>query len=207
MVETQLEARGVRDARVLDAMRAVPREEFLEPELAPFAYDDGPLAIPCGQTISQPYVVAWMAEALALRPTDRVLEVGAGSGYAAAVMGRLAAEVWAVERHEELLTRARAVLAATGATNVHVVLGDGSLGLPEHAPYDAISVACAAPRVPPDLVEQLAPGGRLVMPVEFDTDGQQLVLLRRAADGTTTSERLGGVRFVPLVGGKVRSDG
>ena len=207
MVERQIAARGVTDARVLDAMRTVPREAFVAHELADEAYDDRPLPIACGQTISQPYMVAVMAEALLLTPWDRVLEVGAGSGYAAAVMSRLAAEVWSVERLEELAAAAAAACAGLGYGNVHVVHGDGSLGLPAHAPFDAISVACAGPAVPQTLLEQLSPGGRLVMPVGATAAAQELVRVRRAADGGIHRESLGPVRFVPLVGAQGFPDG
>jgi protein-L-isoaspartate(D-aspartate) O-methyltransferase len=199
MVERQIAARGVRDARVLDALRAVPREEFVAPHLAGLAYDDHPLPIPEGQTISQPFVVALMAEALELRPADRVLEVGAGSGYAAAVLARLAGEVFAVERHESLAREAAERLARLGFDNVRVTAGDGTRGWPEHAPYDAIAVAAGGPEVPRALLDQLGPGGRLVIPVGRP-EHQTLLRVRRAPDGSFQRESLGDVRFVPLVG-------
>jgi protein-L-isoaspartate(D-aspartate) O-methyltransferase len=192
---------------VLGAIASVPREAFVDPDLADRAHEDEPLPIGEGQTISQPLVVAAMASALELEPDDRVLEVGAGSGYAAAVLGRLAAEVHAVEIREPLARRAAENIAAAGVGNVHVHLADGRLGWPEAAPYDAISVAAGAPEVPEPLVAQLAPGGRLVMPVGPSPDGQRLVRLRRSAGGVVTREDLGApVRFVPLVGGQRTED-
>ena len=198
-VERQLVARGISDQRVLAAMRAVPREEFVAPVLEPRAYEDRPLPIGAQQTISQPFVVALMAEALELMPEDRVLEVGAGSGYAAAVLARLAREVWTLERHASLAEGAHTRLQRLGFHNVHVVHGDGSLGWPDEAPYQAITAAAAAPRIPSTLVEQLAVGGRLVLPVGT-ADHQDLLRLRRREDGTILQENLGPVRFVPLVG-------
>lgn len=200
MVRTQIEARGIRDGAVLAAMRAVPREAFLPAGLGEFAYADHPLPIGAEQTISQPYIVALMTEALGLRGGERVLEIGAGSGYAAAVLGRIAAEVYTVERHGELAEAARARLGALGFDNVHVLHGDGTLGWPEHAPYDAIIVAAGGPEVPRALVEQLKPGGRLVIPVGEDRSLQHLTRLTRERDGSLRREDLGGVRFVPLVG-------
>jgi protein-L-isoaspartate(D-aspartate) O-methyltransferase len=199
MVNRQIAARGVRDPRVLEAMRAVPREAFVPERLAEFAYDDTPLPIAEEQTISQPFVVALMAEALELRPGDRVLEIGAGSGYAAAVLGKAAGEVWAVERHGTLAAEAQERLARLGFGNVHVVQGDGTLGLAEHAPFDAIVVAAGGPEVPQALLDQLAPGGRLVIPVGKDPREQSLLRVRRTEQGFV-HEDLGGVRFVPLIG-------
>ena len=200
MIRRQLVARGIGDRAVLEAMRTVPREAFLPPELAEFAYEDAPLPIASGQTISQPYIVALMATALELEPEDRVLEVGAGSGYAAAVLGRIAREVHTIERHADLADAAAARLRALGFDNVHVVHGDGTLGLAEHAPYDAIVVAAGGPAVPDALVDQLAVGGRLVIPVGEDRALQTLVRITREADGRLRREELGDVRFVPLVG-------
>jgi protein-L-isoaspartate(D-aspartate) O-methyltransferase len=200
MVRTQIAARGVRDRAVLEAMRSVPREAFLPPELEEFAYADAPLPIERGQTISQPYIVALMTAAAELRPGDRVLEVGTGSGYAAAVLGRIAREVYTIERHEELAKLATERLAALGFSNVSVRHGDGTLGWPEHAPYDAIVVAAGGPKVPDALLDQLAPGGRLVIPVGQGRDVQQLLRVVRQVDGTLRQEDLGGVRFVPLIG-------
>ena len=165
MIRTQIAGRGVRDPRVLAALVAVPRERFVADELAEFAYEDAPLPIEEGQTISQPYIVALMVAALELRGDERVLEIGTGSGYAAAVLAHLAREVYTVERHEALAEIARRRLAELGCANVHVRHGDGTLGWPEHAPYDAIVVAAGGPDVPATLREQLAIGGRLVMPV------------------------------------------
>ena len=200
MVRRHLAARGIHDPAVLGAMRSVPREAFLPPELAEFAYEDAPLPIEEGQTISQPYIVALMAEALELRPEDRVLEVGTGSGYAAAVLGRIAREVYTIERHGALADTAAGRLLELGFRNVHVRHGDGTLGWPEHAPYDAIVVAAGGPDVPDALVRQLAVGGRLVIPLGADRDLQTLVRITRQADGRLHHEDLGGVRFVPLIG-------
>ena len=197
MVEHQLRPRGIRDEAVLSAMAAVPRERFVSEGFEPHAYDDRPLPIESHQTISQPFIVALMAQAAELTPDSRVLEVGAGSGYGAAVLGRVAAHVWTIERHENLADQARNRLAAAGVENVTVVHGDGTRGLPEHAPFDAIVVTAGAHRVPESLVDQLADGGRLVIPVDRDI-GQELVRIRRVGDGTV-EEELGGVRFVPLI--------
>src|SRR4051794_22222852 len=189
----------VADPRVLDAVRSVPREAFVPAELRDEAWENVPLPIGAGQTISQPLVVARMCELLDLRGDERVLDVGTGSGYHAALLARLAGHVFSVERHEALSRAAAASLAAAGCANVTLAVGDGSLGLPAHAPYDAVNVAAAAGGgVPAALVEQLAPGGRLVAPVE---DGEQrLVLLRRTPAGLERRE-LERVRFVPLVSG------
>ena len=199
MVAEQIAGRGIDDRAVLRAMRLVPRERFVPRASRPYAYDDGPLPIPANQTISQPYVVATMIAALALRPTDRVLEIGAGSGYAAAVLSRIAAEVYTVERHAELADYARERLAALGYDNVRLRQGDGTRGWPEHAPYDAIIVAAGGPAVPASLRAQLAAGGRLVMPVGRSRQQQTLVLVRRV-EGRYTEERLAPVAFVPLIG-------
>jgi protein-L-isoaspartate(D-aspartate) O-methyltransferase len=200
MVDHQIAGRGVRDPRVLEAMRTVPREAFVPERLAKFAYDDSPLPIGEEQTISQPYVVALMAEALEIRPEDKVLEIGAGSGYSAAILSRVAVEVYAVERHESLAREAEARLARLGYANVHVLHGDGTLGWSEHAPYDAIVVAAGGPEVPPALLDQLVEGGRLVIPIGPDPRNQDLVRVRRLAEGGTVREVLGSVRFVPLIG-------
>ena len=199
MVERQIVSRGVRDPAVLAAMRSVPRERFLPPDLAEFAYQDSPLPIAQGQTISQPFIVALMTEALGLGPDDRVLEIGTGSGYAAAVLARIAREVYTIERHEELAETARTRLEELEFHNVFVRHGDGTLGWPERAPYDAIVVAAGGPRIPETLLAQLAPGGRLVIPVGEDK-AQELVRVTRRRDGSFEREDLGGVRFVPLVG-------
>ncbi len=197
MVDQQIAARGVRDPAVLAAMREVPRERFVPEQEVPWAHDDTPLPIGEGQTISQPYIVAWMTEAAQLDPTSRVLEIGTGCGYAAAVLGTIAAEVWTIERIGTLTDQARDRLQELGYDNVHVVQGDGTLGLPDQAPFDAIIVTAGGPRIPDALLGQLADGGRLVMPV--GTIGQVLVRVVRSGD-ETTEEELGGVRFVPLVG-------
>ena len=197
MVREQIASRGVRDPAVLDAMARVPREEFVAPDLRRRAYDDAPLPIEDGQTISQPYIVALMLEAARLRPSDRMLEVGAGSGYASAVASRLVAHVDAVERHPRLADAARERLARLGFANVDVHCGDGSAGWPAGAPFDAIVVAAAGPRVPEALRAQLAPGGRLVMPTGSGV--QRLVLVTRTETGFHEQD-LGGVMFVPLVG-------
>lgn len=198
MVEEQLRARGVRDPRLLAAMGKVPREEFVAQEDLANAYGDYPLPIGAGQTVSQPYIVAAMVAALELRPTDRVLEVGTGTGYEAAILGELAAEVWTIERHQELAMKAREILARLGYVNVHVVVGDGSVGLPPHAPFDKILVAAAAPKIPESLVAQLADGGRLVVPVGGRFE-QQVQVVRKV--GPETSVALHDLcRFVPLVG-------
>lgn len=200
MVRRDIERRGVHDPDVLAAMSSVPRELFVPAELADAAYEDRPLPIGEGQTISQPYVVAVMAEAAELVPGDRVLEVGTGSGYGAAVLARIAAEVWTIERHPPLAGRAALVLASLGVGNAHVVVGDGTLGWPAAAPYDAVVVTAAAAVVPPALLDQLVDGGRLVMPVGSEAAGQELVRLRRHG-GHHEREDLGPVRFVPLLSG------
>lgn len=200
MTREQLEERGIRDPAVLSAFRKVPREAFLTPDMAHLAYQDSPLPIGAGQTISQPYCVAMMIEALELSGNDKVLEIGTGSGYAAAILGCIAREVHTVERHLSLVEAARRNLAALGFQNVHVHHGDGSLGWSEHAPYDAILVSAAAPRVPPALKGQLAVGGRLLVPVGDPSLWQELIRVRRVAPDEFREENLGGVRFVPLVG-------
>jgi protein-L-isoaspartate(D-aspartate) O-methyltransferase len=190
--------RHVRDERVLAAIAAAPRDRFVPEELRNEAWENTPLPIGCGQTISQPLVVARMCELLELRGDERVLDVGTGSGWHAAVLSRLAARVWSIEMHAELAETAAATLAACGIDNVEVLVGDGGRGLPEQAPFGAINVAAAAGgRVPPALLEQLAPGGRLVAPVG-DRD-QRLVLACRDAAGELTETTLERVRFVPLI--------
>jgi protein-L-isoaspartate(D-aspartate) O-methyltransferase len=200
MVSEQLEARGIRDPAVLAAMREIPREEFVPPEMQWGAYDDNPLPIGEGQTISQPYMVAYMSEALGLSRESRVLEIGTGSGYAAAVLSRIVDRVYTVERLAALARTARERLYRLGYTNVHVLVGDGSMGWPEHAPYDAIVVTAGAPGVPKLLAEQLAVGGRLVIPVGADPFSQLLVRVRRTGESEFREEGLFEVRFVPLVG-------
>jgi len=199
MVREQIRARGIDDLRVLEAMQRVPRERFVPRELRAHAYKDGALSIGEGQTISQPYMVAAMTYALEVEPDHHVLEIGTGSGYQAAVLGELVAEVYTVERVPDLVRRASTVLSELGYTNVHVREGDGSTGWPEHAPFQRILVAAGAPRTPPALLTQLdADDGRLVAPVGA-RDLQELVLVRRLGN-TWTSDRLMDVRFVPLLG-------
>jgi protein-L-isoaspartate(D-aspartate) O-methyltransferase len=200
MVDRQIAARGIRDPLLLDAFRQVPRERFVSPDYGAQAYGDHPLPIEAGQTISQPYIVALMIEAAEVQPGDRVLEVGAGSGYAAAVMSRIAGQVIGIERQPELVEIARERLQRLGYDNVEVVEGDGTRGWPDKAPYDAILAAASGSHVPQPLVDQLAPGGRLVMPVGGRAWIQQLVKLTKLADGRTRQENLGEVRFVPLIG-------
>ena len=200
MVKRQIEARGIRDPRLLDALRHVPREEFVEAKHARDAYGDHPLPIGSGQTISQPYIVALMIDAARIGAADRVLEVGAGSGYAAAVIGRIAGEVIAIERKPELAAQARERIERLGYSNVTIVEGDGTRGWPERAPFDAILAAASGSHVPQPLVDQLAPGGRLVMPVGSQAWAQKLVKLTKHSDGRIEKEKLGDVRFVPLIG-------
>jgi protein-L-isoaspartate(D-aspartate) O-methyltransferase len=200
MVERQLAARGIADARVLEAMRTVPREAFVPAGVSHDAYVDRPLPIEAGQTISQPYIVALMVEAAQLGPEDRALEIGAGSGYATAVMSRLARQVVGIERHRVLAELAAERLQRLGYANAEVRWADGSTGCPELAPFDAILVAASGPRVPEALRAQLAPGGRLVMPVGSEHFAQRLVKVTRTPDAGFREEELGGVAFVPLIG-------
>jgi protein-L-isoaspartate(D-aspartate) O-methyltransferase len=198
MLTQQLIKRGIRDARVLQAMRDVPRHHFVPAQQRSMAYEDMPLPIGHAQTISQPLMVGMMTEALRLQGHERVLEIGTGSGYQAAILSRLASVVFSIERIAELAVQARITLAMRGIMNVHILVGDGSMGLPEHGPYDAIVVTAAAPKIPPALVEQLAPGGRLVIPVG---DRHEQTLMRvTASDSGPKIEALGGCRFVPLIG-------
>lgn len=199
MVSDQLARRGIRDPAILDAFRRVPREEFVDEDDECYAYDDGPLSIGWGQTISQPFVVAMTIEALALRGHERVLEIGTGSGYAAAILGLLAREVVTIERIPQLADIAADRLARLGFSNVHVHCADGTLGWPPNAPYEAICVAAGAPRPPRPLLEQLAVGGRLVLP-HGDARSQHLARIIRRSDNEFVEENLGEVRFVPLVG-------
>jgi len=200
MVEHQIAARGVRSEAVLDAMRKVPRESFLSDRMREFAYEDAPLPIEEDQTISQPYIVALMTEALALKGGETVLEIGTGSGYAAAVLAEIATEVYTVERIEQLAEKAASRLTDLGYRNVHVRHGDGTLGWPEHAPYDAIIVAAGGPEVPDTLKRQLKVGGRLVIPIGANPRAQELVRVTRSANDNFDTEDLADVRFVPLVG-------
>ena len=199
MVERHLRRRGIVDPLVLSAFARVPREDFVLAELADAAYDDAPLPIGSGQTISQPYVVAITVQALGLNGRERVLEIGAGSGYAAAILGVIAREVDTIERIEDLATAARDRLARLGYANVRVHHGDGTLGWPPGAPYEAICVAAGAPAPPPSLLHQLAIGGRLVLP-HGTSEHQQLVRITRRSEHDFIEENLGDVRFVPLVG-------
>ena len=199
MVRTQLRGRGIGDALVLESMGAVPRECFVPEDMRNRAYDDGPLPIGEGQTISQPYMVAVMTEFLGLRGGERVLEIGTGSGYQAAVLARIVETVDTVERYPGLAARAETVFRELGIMNVTVHLGDGSLGWPEAAPYDRIMVTAAAPSVPSPLVEQLAPGGRLIVPVG-ERWGQILKILDKQDDGTLQLRESTPCVFVPLVG-------
>lgn len=199
-VADQIARRGVRDPLVLAAMRAVPRECFVPKAARAHAYDDCPLAIGAGQTISQPYIVAYMIAALQLKGGEKALEIGAGSGYAAAVLGRIAGEVYAIERIGELATEAVANLALAGARNVRVRHADGTQGWPDAAPFDAILVSAGAPSIPPTLLHQLAPGGRMVVPVGSEPSTQELVRVTRGAGGEMQREVLTDVRFVPLIG-------
>lgn len=200
MVEHQIAARSIRSAAVLGALRKVPREEFLPERLREFAYEDSPLPIAAGQTISQPYIVALMTEALDLKGGEKVLEIGTGSGYAAAVLAEIAADVYTVERISELAEKATSTLKALGYGNVHVVHGDGTLGWSAAAPYDAIIVAAGGPEVPESLKQQLKVGGRLVIPVGTDPRAQELVRVTRISNDKFESEDIADVRFVPLVG-------
>ena len=198
MVEDQLRRRGIVDERVLDAMARVPRELFVPQQVRERAYDDAALPIGGDQTISQPYMVARICEALAVRSGERVLDVGTGSGYQAAVLAQLAGEVHTIERLPDLAGRARVALELAGCANVRVHVGDGSLGLPEHAPFGAVAVAAAAPEVPASLYAQLDPGGRLVVPVG-GRGGQELRLVVRSPEGPAVLRSVP-CRFVPLVG-------
>jgi protein-L-isoaspartate(D-aspartate) O-methyltransferase len=198
MVETQIAARGIRDERVLSAMRSVPRHIFVPEAARAAAYGDYPLPIGHGQTISQPYIVAMMTSLLEVRPHDRVLEIGAGSGYQAAILGTLAQEVISIERIPEVAHLAETNLATAGIKGVRVIVGDGTLGYPERAPYDGVLITAATPSVPPPLTDQLAEGGRLVAPVG-SRDLQELVRLTRKGS-ELSREFFGGVVFVPLLG-------
>lgn len=200
MVAYQIIARGVRSPNVLDAMRKVPRELFLPDNLAEFAYEDSPLPIAAGQTISQPYIVAFMIEALDLHGGENVLEIGTGSGYAAAILGEIAGDVYTIEFIEELAKSSATALKKLGFDNVRVIHGDGTRGWPEHAPYDGIVVAAGGPAVPESLKQQLKIGGRLVIPVGEQKDYQELIRVTRISETEYESEDLADVRFVPLVG-------
>jgi protein-L-isoaspartate(D-aspartate) O-methyltransferase len=203
MVERQVVARGVSDPRVLAALRAVPRERFVPERFRSLAYQDRPLPIGAGQTVSQPYIVAVMTELLCPEPDDVVLEIGTGSGYQAAVLARLVKQVYTIEILPELAQAARGALRLEGCANVEVIEGDGYQGLPEHAPFDGILVAAAPERVPPALLEQLAPGARLVIPVGGAE--QRLEVYERTAEGVE-EQALFEVRFVPMTGAAQSAD-
>ena len=206
MVERQLRRRGITEPAILDAFRAVPREAFISEDYAHLAYGDHPLPIEANQTISQPYIVALMVQAAAIRHGDAVLEVGAGSGYAAAVISRIAARVVAIERQHDLVEVARQRLERLGYSNVLIVEGDGTRGCPDEAPFDAILAAASGSHVPSALIAQLAPNGRIVMPLGEPGLPQELVKVTKQDDGILKQENLGGVRFVPLIGEEGWSD-
>jgi len=205
MVKFQIEARGVRDPLVLDAMRSVPRHLFVQPGLMHRAYDDHPLPIGMDQTISQPYIVAAMTELARVKPGDSVFEVGTGSGYQAAVLDAIGAKVFTIEIVEPLATSAAERLKALGYTNTTVKAGDGYIGWPEHAPFDAILVTCGADHVPQPLVDQLKPGARMVIPVGESGETQWLQLLTKNEDGTMLTNNVMPVRFVPLTGERAKT--
>jgi protein-L-isoaspartate(D-aspartate) O-methyltransferase len=207
MVERQIESRAIREPTILEAFRSVPREEFLADEYRDIAYGDHPIPIEAGQTISQPYIVALMIHAGEIRAGDRVLEVGAGSGYAAAVMSRIAGQVIAIERQPDLVEVAQERMQRLGYDNVRIVEGDGTRGWAGEAPYDAILAAASGSHVPPAWVEQLADGGRIVMPVGDPGWVQKLVKVTKGPGGKLITEDLGAVRFVPLIGEEGWSDG
>jgi len=200
MIDRQIAARGLDDPALLAAFRAVPREDFVSGDYADYAYQDSPLPIESGQTISQPYIVALTIYAAGIRAGAKILEVGAGSGYAAAVIGQIAEEVIAVERHHELVELAQLRMHRLGYGNVRIVEGDGTLGWPEDAPFDAIVAAASGSHVPQSWIAQLKPGGRIVMPVGAPHEVQTLLKVTKRDDGSLSHEDLGGVRFVPLIG-------
>lgn len=203
MVRTQLADRGIGDLRVLEAMREVPRHEFVPESLHVDAYEDHPLPIGAGQTISQPYIVAVMLQHLSLQPSDRVFEVGTGSGYVTALLARMCAEVYSIERHSELAASAESTLQRLGYSNVKIRVGDGGQGWPEHAPFDAVLVSAATAEMPPTLFAQLGEGGRMVVPVG-PPFSQELQLIRKVKEQAEVRV-LEGCRFVPLVEGAVDS--
>jgi protein-L-isoaspartate(D-aspartate) O-methyltransferase len=200
MVDRQLRRRGILEPHILSAFLEVPREAFVSAGHEHLAYGDHPLPIEAGQTISQPYIVALTIQAAGIKPGDRVLEVGAGSGYAAAVISRIAAKVIGIERQHDLVEVARERLDRLGYDNVEVIEGDGTKGCPGQAPFDAIVAAASGSHVPKAFLDQLSDGGRIVMPVGNPGWVQELIKVTKRADGTTSQENLGGVRFVPLIG-------
>lgn len=200
MIEEQIVARGVKDPRVLEAIQKVPRDKFVEESMILFAYEDSPLPISEGQTISQPYIVALMTEQAELNPQDRVLEIGTGSGYSAAILSLLASQVYSIERYPSLAETATQRLQTLGYHNITVLVGDGTLGHKGNAPYDAIIVTAAAPKVPEALLQQLAIHGRLIIPIGSHLGNQQLVRVRRSTENNYMYEELLAVRFVPLIG-------
>ena len=200
MVDRQIAARGLDDPALLAAFRAVPREDFVSGDYADYAYQDSPLPIESGQTISQSYIVALTIYAAGIQAGGKILEVGGGSGYAAAVMGQIADEVIAVERHRELVELAQLRMRRLGYSNVRIVEGDGTLGWPEEAPFDAIVAAASGSHVPQSWIDQLKPGGRIVTPIGGPHQVQTLVKITKNDDGSLGHEDLGGVRFVPLIG-------
>ena len=200
MVESHLRRRGIRDKAVLEAMAEVPREKFIPDNMVHLAYNDSPLPIGEGQTISQPYIVALMIQAMELSAEDRVLDIGTGSGYAAAIISRIVKTVYSVERYRTLAETAKERFHRLGYENVQVLYGDGTQGWPEHAPYDAAVVAAGSPDIPQPLVDQLVIGGRLVIPVGSTRQFQELLRVRRVEESEVKEERLTSVRFVPLVG-------
>ena len=206
MVDRHLKRRGITEKPIIDAFLAVPREAFVSPEYEHLAYGDHPLPIEAGQTISQPYIVALTIQAAAIKPGDTVLEVGAGSGYAAAVISRIAKKVIAIERQHDLVAIARQRLERLGYGNVEIVEGDGTKGCPDEAPFEAIVAAASGSHVPPAFIEQLSPGGRIVMPVGDPGWVQELIKVTKQEDGMLKQENLGGVRFVPLIGEEGWSD-
>ncbi len=198
MIESQLKSRGIRNERVLEAMQNVPRHEFVPEPVQELAYRDQPLPIGHNQTISQPFIVAYMTELINPQPEDKVLEVGTGSGYQAAVLGDLVDEVYSIELIPDLANTAKKTLTRLGYDNVHVKCGDGYKGWPEHGPYDAIVVTCGAKHTPEPLVEQLKVGGVMIIPVGPNSDGQELRLITKVAEGKTRVRDVIPVRFVPL---------